>query len=226
MSVYRVIDVVGTSTTSWEEAAADAINTARHRSGTFGSPRSSSRTFTSGTAASSSIARRSSCPSSMRVIRSASAALIAWARALSAEGLLLRGRSRMITDTRMLGTTMRYASTTSGIRRGSRPATLGPSGNACRMESHEEFLWLGGDQPRSFSENRSPSTVRPAERYVDPFNDDLIALGGKDKHCTRSWYHCRIARICMSARSSGRHFYWRLTSMSGKTGSKGLREGS
>jgi dodecin len=29
MSVYRVIDVVGTSTTSWEEAAADAINTAR-----------------------------------------------------------------------------------------------------------------------------------------------------------------------------------------------------
>jgi dodecin len=29
VSVYRVIDVVGTSTTSWEEAAADAINTAR-----------------------------------------------------------------------------------------------------------------------------------------------------------------------------------------------------
>jgi flavin-binding protein dodecin len=28
MSVYRVIDVVGTSTTSWEEAAADAIKTA------------------------------------------------------------------------------------------------------------------------------------------------------------------------------------------------------
>ena len=28
MSVYRVIDVIGTSTTSWEEAAADAINTA------------------------------------------------------------------------------------------------------------------------------------------------------------------------------------------------------
>ena len=28
MSVYRVIDVIGTSTTSWEEAAADAI---RHR---------------------------------------------------------------------------------------------------------------------------------------------------------------------------------------------------
>jgi len=30
MSVYRVIDVIGTSTTSWEEAAADAINTAGH----------------------------------------------------------------------------------------------------------------------------------------------------------------------------------------------------
>ncbi|HMI32609.1 MAG TPA: dodecin family protein, partial [Propionibacteriaceae bacterium] len=29
MSVYRVIDVVGTSTNSWEEAAADAINMAR-----------------------------------------------------------------------------------------------------------------------------------------------------------------------------------------------------
>ena len=30
MSVYRVIDVIGTSTTSWEEAAADAVNTAGH----------------------------------------------------------------------------------------------------------------------------------------------------------------------------------------------------
>jgi dodecin len=29
MTVYRVIDVIGTSTTSWEEAAADAISTAR-----------------------------------------------------------------------------------------------------------------------------------------------------------------------------------------------------
>jgi flavin-binding protein dodecin len=28
MSVYRVIDVIGTSPTSWEEAAADAIGTA------------------------------------------------------------------------------------------------------------------------------------------------------------------------------------------------------
>jgi dodecin len=28
MSVYRVIDVIGTSSTSWEEAAADAIRTA------------------------------------------------------------------------------------------------------------------------------------------------------------------------------------------------------
>ena len=65
MSVYRVIDVIGTSTTSWEEAAADAIKTARPiRSGTFGSPRSSSKTFMSGTAASSSTARRSSCDSS------------------------------------------------------------------------------------------------------------------------------------------------------------------
>lgn len=28
MSVYRVIDVIGTSTSSWEEAAAEAIHTA------------------------------------------------------------------------------------------------------------------------------------------------------------------------------------------------------
>lgn len=28
MSVYRVIDVIGTSTSSWEEAAAEAISTA------------------------------------------------------------------------------------------------------------------------------------------------------------------------------------------------------
>lgn len=28
MSVYRVIDVIGTSTTSWEEAATNAITTA------------------------------------------------------------------------------------------------------------------------------------------------------------------------------------------------------
>ena len=28
MSVYRVVDVIGTSTTSWEEAAAEAIKTA------------------------------------------------------------------------------------------------------------------------------------------------------------------------------------------------------
>jgi flavin-binding protein dodecin len=29
MSVYRVIDIIGTSTNSWEEAAADAVRTAR-----------------------------------------------------------------------------------------------------------------------------------------------------------------------------------------------------
>ena len=29
MSVYRVIDVIGTSTQSWEDAAAAAVNTAR-----------------------------------------------------------------------------------------------------------------------------------------------------------------------------------------------------
>jgi hypothetical protein len=43
-----VIDVIGTSATSCEEVAVDAINTAASRSGTFGAPRSSSRTFTSG----------------------------------------------------------------------------------------------------------------------------------------------------------------------------------
>jgi flavin-binding protein dodecin len=29
MSVYRVIDVIGTSTQSWEDAATSAVNTAR-----------------------------------------------------------------------------------------------------------------------------------------------------------------------------------------------------
>jgi dodecin len=29
MSVYKVIDIIGTSTSSWEEAAAEAIRTAR-----------------------------------------------------------------------------------------------------------------------------------------------------------------------------------------------------
>jgi dodecin len=29
MSVYRVIDVIGTSTQSWEDAASTAVNTAR-----------------------------------------------------------------------------------------------------------------------------------------------------------------------------------------------------
>jgi len=31
MSVYRVIEVIGTSTTSWEDAAADAVKTAGGR---------------------------------------------------------------------------------------------------------------------------------------------------------------------------------------------------
>jgi flavin-binding protein dodecin len=30
MSVYNVIDVIGTSSTSWEEAAAEAVRTAGH----------------------------------------------------------------------------------------------------------------------------------------------------------------------------------------------------
>ena len=29
MSVYKVIDIIGTSATSWEEAALEAVNTAR-----------------------------------------------------------------------------------------------------------------------------------------------------------------------------------------------------
>ncbi len=29
MSVYKVIDIIGTSSTSWEEAAAEAVRTAR-----------------------------------------------------------------------------------------------------------------------------------------------------------------------------------------------------
>ncbi len=29
MSVYKVVDIIGTSSTSWEEAAAEAVRTAR-----------------------------------------------------------------------------------------------------------------------------------------------------------------------------------------------------
>jgi dodecin len=63
MSVYRVIHVVGTSTTSWEEAAADAIKTAGQSVRDLRVAESSSRTSTSGTAASSSTAPKSGCPS-------------------------------------------------------------------------------------------------------------------------------------------------------------------
>ena len=31
MSVYKVIEIVGTSTTSWEDAATTAVNTAKER---------------------------------------------------------------------------------------------------------------------------------------------------------------------------------------------------
>ena len=63
MSVYRVIHVVGTSTTFWEETAADAIKTAGLSVRDLRVAESSSRTSTSGTAASSSTAPTSSCPS-------------------------------------------------------------------------------------------------------------------------------------------------------------------
>ena len=69
MNVYPVIDVVGTSTTSWEEAAADAITTARQSVRDVASPKSSNRTFTSGTTANSFTAQEFSCPSSMRASR-------------------------------------------------------------------------------------------------------------------------------------------------------------
>ena len=36
MSVYNVIDVIGTNTTSWEDAAAEAVRTAAARSAIFG----------------------------------------------------------------------------------------------------------------------------------------------------------------------------------------------
>ena len=87
MSVYRVIDVVGTSTTSWEGAAADAIKTAGQSVRDLRVAESSSaagllrsRTSTSGTAASSSTAPKSGCASNTsRDCRAPSGALIAWA---------------------------------------------------------------------------------------------------------------------------------------------------
>jgi flavin-binding protein dodecin len=56
MSVHRVIHVVGTSTTSWEQAAADAIKTAGQSVRDLRVAESSSSTSTSGTAANSSTA--------------------------------------------------------------------------------------------------------------------------------------------------------------------------
>jgi dodecin len=80
MSVYRVIEVVGRSTTSWEEAAADAIKTAGQSIMDLRVAESSSRTSTSGTAVSSSTAPKSGCRSNTsRDCRAPSGALIAWA---------------------------------------------------------------------------------------------------------------------------------------------------
>jgi flavin-binding protein dodecin len=62
MSVYRVIDVVGTST-SMQEAAADAINTARQSVRDLRVAEVAKQDIHFGTAAISSTARRSSCPS-------------------------------------------------------------------------------------------------------------------------------------------------------------------
>ena len=47
MSVYKVIDIIGTSTTSWEDAAVTAVKTAGPRSATFESPRWCNRIWTS-----------------------------------------------------------------------------------------------------------------------------------------------------------------------------------
>jgi hypothetical protein len=60
MSMYCVIDIIGTNTTSCERLPLTRSTRRASRSGTFGAPRSSSRAFTSGMAASSSTARRSS----------------------------------------------------------------------------------------------------------------------------------------------------------------------
>ena len=64
MSVYRVIDVVGTSTTSWEEAAADAIKTAGQSVRDLRVAEVVKQDIHLGDGGESSTARRSSCPSS------------------------------------------------------------------------------------------------------------------------------------------------------------------
>ena len=101
MSVYRVIDVIGTSTTSWSRLPLTRSGKRALRFGTFGSPRSSSRIFTSATVASSSTARGSNCPSGTSSV----AGLSATDRSSSVGShhrqhrsqTTLRGRSRMIT---------------------------------------------------------------------------------------------------------------------------------
>jgi dodecin len=64
MSVYRVIDVIGTITSSWEEAAAGAIATAGGSVRDIRVAEVIKQDIVIGDAGSCSIAPRSSCPSS------------------------------------------------------------------------------------------------------------------------------------------------------------------
>jgi flavin-binding protein dodecin len=54
MSVYRVTEIIGTSATSWEEAAREALSVAAHTLRDLRVAESPNRTFSSTTAAASS----------------------------------------------------------------------------------------------------------------------------------------------------------------------------
>ncbi len=66
-SVYKVIDLVGASTTSWEDAANKAIAKLPGPFGIFGSPRCRSWTSKSKRANQPSFAPTSVCPLSIRI---------------------------------------------------------------------------------------------------------------------------------------------------------------
>ena len=66
-SVYKIIELVGTSTESWEKAAAAAVARASSRCGICESPRWPSSTCRSRTEKCPPIGPRSRCPSSTKV---------------------------------------------------------------------------------------------------------------------------------------------------------------
>ena len=168
MSVYRVIDVIGTSTTSWRRLPLTRSGKRALRFGTFGSPRSSSRIFTSATVASSSTARGSNCPSGTSSV----AGLSATDRSSSVGShhrqhrsqTTLRGRSRMITypcaTSGSSAPSRTHVATDhkAGLVRASRPCVCAPRLDESTACSRRPPSWWGlANASRSTDERPAPS---------------------------------------------------------------------